>query len=118
MVLTGITSLGRYNKSKAWITSVDETVYERIHPDREIDEKAITAIRTKREKTAATQKEKKSKLVRMDSTLSNTRFLIVSPSSTKGNGVYRLMLLDLLALHCLIEQNLFQIKLLHYFWKR
>ena len=63
MVLTGITSLGRYNKSKAWITSVDETVYERIHPDREIDEKAITAIRTKREKTTATQKEKKSKLV-------------------------------------------------------
>jgi len=63
IVLTGITSQGRYNKSKPWVTSVNESIYERIRPDREIDEKAITSIRNKREKTLATQKEKKSKLV-------------------------------------------------------
>ena len=67
MVLTGITSLGRYNKSKPWITSVDEAIYESIRPDREIDEKAINAIRTRREKTLATQKEKKANLVRLTS---------------------------------------------------
>src|SRR5271170_1446939 len=118
MVLTGITSLGRYNKSKPWITSVDESVYERIHPDREVDEKTIVAVRAKREKTLATQKEKKSKLVPLANISANFRFLIVYRSSTKGNGVCRLMLQGLLALHCLIERNFFRIKWLRYFWKR
>lgn len=72
-VLTGITSLGRYNKSKPWITNVDDSVYESIRPDREIDEKAILAIRTRKERIAATQKEKKSKLV----CVTLTFFLIV-----------------------------------------
>lgn len=63
MVLTGITSLGRYNKSKPWITSVDESIYESIRPEREIDEKTIIAIRSRKEKLLATQKEKKTKLV-------------------------------------------------------
>jgi hypothetical protein len=62
LVLSGITSLGRYNKAKPWKRSVDESIYEPIRPNREIDEKSIIAIQTRREKKLALEKQE---IVRM-----------------------------------------------------
>lgn len=61
--LTAITSLGRYNKAKAWKKSVDESVYEPIRPEGEIDEKVITTIQARRQKKIDLAKERISDLV-------------------------------------------------------
>ena len=62
-VLTGITSLGRYNKTKAWKKSVDESVYEAIRPEGEIDEKAIMTLQTRRQKKLDLARSKTDELV-------------------------------------------------------
>jgi hypothetical protein len=48
--MNGITSLGRYNKAKPWKTSVNESIYEIIRPEAEIDEKTVSALQSRREK--------------------------------------------------------------------
>lgn len=61
--LTGITSLGRYNKTKAWKKSVDESIYDAIRPEGEIDEKAITTLQTRRQKKLDLARSKTDELV-------------------------------------------------------
>jgi hypothetical protein len=62
-VLSAINYLGRYNKQKAWITAVDEYIYEPIRPERPIDEKAIANIQSRREKKTELAVGKRNNLV-------------------------------------------------------
>jgi hypothetical protein len=61
--MNGITSLGRYNKAKPWKTSVDESIYEIIRPEADIDEKAVSALQTRRERKIELANRKSKQLV-------------------------------------------------------
>ena len=61
--MNGITSLGRYNKAKPWKTSVDASIYEIIRPEVEIDEKAVSALQTRRQKKIDLANRKSKQLI-------------------------------------------------------
>jgi hypothetical protein len=61
--LSGITQLGKFNKVKPWITSVADSVSDIIRPEGEIDEKAIAAIRLRRQKKLDLPNKKTGELV-------------------------------------------------------
>lgn len=62
--MNGITSLGRYNKAKPWKTSVNESIYEIIRPEEEIDEKTVAALQSRRLKKIDLANRRSKELVR------------------------------------------------------
>jgi hypothetical protein len=87
--LSAITSLGRYNKAKPWKKSVDESVYEPIRPEGEIDEKIITTIQLRRQKKMALAQEKISDLVPFRAGFwTNSRLCSQQMLSSNRNGGY------------------------------
>jgi hypothetical protein len=89
--LSSITALGRYSKQKAWVSSVDESLYESIRPETEIDEKAIATIQSKRERKRSVAKEKAAKLVCVLFYVANSRFWRLRKLLGRDNGDWQLM---------------------------